>query len=419
MRELNVYKNGRVYNNVMGEYVENVEKEMYLPSLLSLGIETLRQYFKKETIIPLFRILILRPDESIEDEISEYVTGGSIDINKQSGQTRNSSLSIFNFDGHWKYGARNTLYEGMKIRIDSGVVINNVLYWSSQGIFLIKEPTFNGDASSRKIELSLCDKWGLWDGGVFGNTELKTIIPAGVPINQVFNTIVHEDNNINPNTMWDTKDILFDMSCSGHDTYYTIRQDAGKQKSELMLDMSKTIAADISYDTNGYMHLRSNMLDFKNSNYSPIWRFEEGDIDCTLPSLKYNKSKYYNKITTKGAILNGYQFTATIENTNKKSIYNIYDTPVTPKVNSNSKLFSDQLCLEQCMYEMVQQSRGLMSASMSCAFLPFLDIDKMVYLHFPSIGLENQEFVIDGISFNLGTDCKMSLKLTSNNEVVF
>ena len=71
------------------------------------------------------------------------------------------------------------------------------------------------------------------------------------------------------------------------------------------------------------------------------------------------------------------------------------------------------------MYEMVQQSRGLMSASMSCAFLPFLDIDKMVYLHFPSIGLENQEFVIDGISFNLGTDCKMSLKLTSNNEVVF
>ena len=162
---MNVYKNGRVYNNVMGEYVENIESEMYLPSLLSLGIETLRQYFKKETIIPLFRVLVLRPDESVDDDISEYVTGGSIDINKQSGQTRSSSLSIFNFDGHWKYGARKNLYEGMKIRIDSGVVIDNILYWTSQGIFLVKEPTFNGDASSRKIELSLCDKWGLWGGG--------------------------------------------------------------------------------------------------------------------------------------------------------------------------------------------------------------------------------------------------------------
>lgn len=403
----------------MGEYVENIKKETYLPSLLSLGLENLKKYFKGATIQPVFRILVLRPDESVEDEISEYVIGGSIDINKQSGQTRNSSLSIFNFDDRLKYGARKTIYEGMKIRIDSGVVIDNILYWSSQGIFLVKEPTFNGDISSRKIELSLCDKWGLWDGSVFGNTELKTIIPAGVPINQVFNTIVHEDNNVNPNTMWDTKDILFDTSCSGHDTYYTIRQDAGKQKSELLLDMGKTIAADISYDTNGYMRLKSSVLDFKNANYPPIWRFEEGDIDCTLPSLKYNKSKYYNKIITKGAILNGYQFTATIENTNKKSIYNIYDTPVAPKVISNSKLFSDQLCLEQCMYEMVQQSRGLMSASMSCTFLPFLDIDKMIYLHFPSLGLDNQEFIIDGISFNLGTDCKMNLKMTSNNEVIF
>lgn len=416
---MNLYKNGRVYNNVLGECVETVKKEVYLPSLLSLGIGKLKQYFKQETIVPLFRILVLRPDESVEEDISEYVTTGSIDINKQSGQTRSSSLSIFNFDGHWKYGSRQNMYEGKKIRIDSGVVIDNILYWTSQGIFIVKEPTFNGDASSRKIELTLCDKWGLWDGSVFGNTELKTIIPADIPIKQVFDTIVHEDNNINPNTMWDTKEILFDMSCSGHNTYYTIRQDAGKQKSELLLDMSKTISADVSYSTDGHMRIKSNILDFKNSNYSPIWRFEEGDIDCMLPSLKYNKNKYYNKIITKGAILNGYQFTATIENTNKKSVYNIYDTPVTPKVNHNSKLFSDQLCLEQCMYEMVQQSRGLVSASLQCTFLPFLDIDKMVYLHFPSIGLDNREFVIDGISFGLGTDCKMNLKLTSNNEVVF
>ena len=329
------------------------------------------------------------------------------------------SLTLLNNKGFWKYGARGTLYEGMKIRYDCGIVIENSLYWVQQGVFLIKEPNFRSDNSSHRIQISLCDKWGLWDGSVFGNTELKTIIPAQVPVNQVFDTIVHEDNGVDVNRMWDDKEILFDMNCSGHNTYYTIRQDAGQQKSQLLLDMAKTISADVSYNSRGHMRVSSNVLDFMNSNYSPIWRFEEGDLDCAMPELKYNRAKYHNKIVTKGAILNGYQFSAIIENKNKKSIYNVYDTPVNPKVNNNSKLFSDQLCMEQCMYDMVQQSRGLMSVTINCAFLPFLDIDRMIYLNFPSLGINNEDFVIDGISYTIKTDCKMNLKMTSNTEVVF
>lgn len=416
---MNICKNGYVYNNLLGEYVERVKKEVILPSFLNLELNTLKSYFKGETIVPVFRIFVLRNDETVNYEISEYVTDASFESSKQNGQVKSMSITLSNYDNHWKYGAKKNIKEGMKLRLDCGAVIDNILYWVTQGTFLVKEPNFSGDISSNKVSLSLCDKWGLWDGNVYGNTELKTIIPTQVPINQVFDTIVHENNGVDNNSMWDTKEILFDMGCSGYNTFYTIKQDAGQKKSELLLDMAKTIAADTFYDSKGHMRIRSNMLDFKNANYAPIWRFEEGDMDCSMPTLKYNKSKYFNKITTKGAIVNGYQFTATIENKNKHSLYNVYDNPVTPKTNKNTKLFSDQLCLEQCMYEMVQQSRGMMSVSLNCAYLPFLEIDRVVYLNFPSLGIYNEEFVIDSISYGLKTDCRMSLSLTSNNEVIF
>lgn len=419
MIDVNIYKNGYVYNNVYDEYLHSVSREILLPSFMELGMDFLINYFKGMTIIPVFRFFLLNDDESIKTEISEYISNASVNINKQVGQVRTINLSIANYNNFWAYGARKPLWDGAKIRYDAGFVADDTIYWSQQGIYLVKEPNFTGGVNAKNIQLTLCDKWGLWDSSVYGNTHLKTIIPNQVPINQVFNTIVHETDGVNENRIWDTKEVLFDMNCANYDTFYTIKQDAGQNKAQLLTDTGKTISADIYYDRTGHMRVKSNILDFKNSNFAPIWRFTQGDRDCDFPNLKYNKSNYCNKITTKGAIVNGYQFTATIENRNKRSLYNVYDSPATPKVINNTKLFSDQLCMEQCMYEMVQQSRGLMSVTMNCSYLPFLDFDKMVYVDFPDIGIENTQFVIDGISYNTHKDCKMSLKLTSNNEVVF
>ena len=71
------------------------------------------------------------------------------------------------------------------------------------------------------------------------------------------------------------------------------------------------------------------------------------------------------------------------------------------------------------MYEMVSQSRGMMGVSFQSTFLPFLDVNMAVYLKFSSVNLERDIYIIDSISYNIDTDCKMSLSLTSNTEVIF
>ena len=414
---MNIYDSGYVYENISNQYITDVKHEVYLPSLLNLGLDILVSYFKHSTIIPVFRIFILDDNENVSCEISKDVTKANMNISCQNGLRRNMSITLCNVDNYWQYGARNTLWHGMKFRFDTGIVIKDTLYWQQQGVFLLKDPLFNGNGSNKTSNLTLVDKWGIWDGSVYGNTEFKTIIPAGVKMKECFDSIVHEDNGLGQ--MWDMKDICFNTEYANVDTAYTIKQDAGTAKSEYILKMAKTISSDVYYNTHGNMNIKSNTMDFMNNNFPVVWSFEEGDMDCSTPTLKYNRSKYYNKIITRGAILNGYQFSATVENTNRKSLYNTFDCPLTTKLNNNSKLFSDTLCLEQSMYEMVSQSRGMMGVSFQSTFLPFLDVNMAVYLKFSSVNLERDIYIIDSISYNIDTDCKMSLSLTSNTEVIF
>lgn len=413
---MNIYSDGYIVNNIYNDYISSVDREVYLQSLLSLDINVLMRYFKGTSVIPVFRIFVLNDDESVHYEISQDVVNMSLSISYQSGQRRTANITLANETGHWVFGVRNTLWHGMKFRLDCGAVIDNVLYWQQQGVFLLQEPSFSIDSSNKAVSLTLCDKWGLWDGTVYGNTQFKTIIPVGVPMRQAFDVIVHEDDNTGK--MWDIKPIHFNADYWNTDTYYTIKQDAGQTKAENLQKMATTISSDLYYDTHGHMNVESNVMEFVNDNFPVVWRFSEGDKDCSAPSLKYTRNKYYNKITTKGNIVNGYQFSASVENRNPKSIYNVIDTPITPKVNSNTHLYADSLCLMQSMYEMVEQSRGMMSVSMTTGYLPFLDVNQAVDLHFPHIGVEGI-YIIDSISYNIGTVCTMSLSLTSSAEVIF
>lgn len=412
---MNIYLNGYIYETTYNEYIRQSSKEVYLSSFLNLGLDFLQYHFKKHTIVPVFRVFILNADETVYSEISQDVVNANLSISYQSGQRRTMNCTLKNSNNYWQYGPNKPLWIDTKFRLDTGVLIDDVIYWQQQGVFMLQNVSPSVDSSNRTVTLTLCDKWGIWDGTVFGNTQFKTIIPTQVPMHQVISDVVHEDNGLGE--MWDVKPVVFNSQYSDTLTYYTIKQDAGNPKSQYLLDMATTISSDMYYDTHGRLNVESNTLDFINNNYPVIWTFNEGDMDCSAPSLSYNRSEYYNYICTKGAIVNGYQFSGTAVNRNRKSLYNTYDCPITPKTNNNSKLYSDNLCLEQSMYEMVKQSRGLRSLSLTSSYIPFLDVNSAVRVNFPSLNIDDEIYIIDSISYNIATDCKMSLNLTSNYEI--
>lgn len=415
---MNIIDSGYVYENTQNEYILKAEREVYLSSLLQLDYEVLYRYFKGSTVIPVFRIFVLTDSEYIDYEISKDVISASMQITYQTGQRRTLNITLANDNNKYRYGARQNLYEGLKFRLDFGVVIDSVVYWQQEGVFVLQTPSPTSDKSNKTISLTLADKWSLWDGTVYGKTRFKTIIPTQVPMREAFNTIIHGDNGLGQ--MWDSKPIRFNSAYWNTLTFYTIKQDAGQTISEPLLNMGTTISSDCYYDTYGNLNVESNVWDFINDNVPIVWRFDNESADCSEPQITFKGVKeYYNEIKTKGAIVNGYQFVGTAVNKNRKSPYNIYDYPLITKINDNSKLYSDNLCDEQSRYEMVQQSRGLRNITINCVPLPFLDVNQGVLLNFPDLGINNEIYIIDNISYNIGSNSQMSLSLTSSADVVF
>ncbi len=86
--------------------------------------------------------------------------------------------------------------------------------------------------------------------------------------------------------------------------------------SEIFTSMGETISSDVYYNEFGNMVVSSNVNEFISSNFPVVYRFEENDKDIVSANVVYNTSQVRNKVVVKGAIANGYQFSAIAENKN-------------------------------------------------------------------------------------------------------
>lgn len=415
---MNVYKNGYIIDNVNNINIASISKQIYLNSFNKLGIQKLLQIFKADIVIPVFRLYLLHENEQIRFDASEDLISADLSIQCQSGQRRTANITLANINKKWTpKPISGLIWTGSKFRLDSGIVIGDTLYWKSQGVFLVKDPELSRDNSNQTISLSLCDKFGLFDGSVYGKTSLKTIVPVGIPMYQAFNRLLYSDKG-NGST-FDIKPILFNTKHMNTLTYYTIKQEAGNNLGDIFKDMGNTISSDVYYNEFGNLEVKSSINEFVSANFPIVYRFEEGDNDILSANIVYNSSKIRNKIVVKGAIVNGYQFSAVVENRNLKSDYCIQYNGELSEVINDSKLYSDELCTERGMYDLVNHTRGSKTLNLSTTYLPIFDVNQSVLINYPSLNIENENYIIDSISMSISSDARCSLILTNTNEVIF
>ena len=414
---MNIYKNGYVVDTVQNIHVTAITEQVYLNSFHKIGADTLTRVLKGDIVIPVFRLYLLHDNEQIRMDASEDLISGSLSVQYQTGQRRTMNVTLVNSNNKWTpKPVSGLIWVGSKFRFDTGLVIGNVIYWKQQGIFLLKDASMARDNSNQTISLSLCDKFGMLDGGVYGKTSLKTIIPVGVPISQAFTSLLQSDRgNGDP---YDFKSIMFNSQYISTPVYYTVKQDVGNTIGDILIEMGKTISSDVFYDEYGSLNIQSNINEFISSNFPIIYRFNEGDRDVVSANITYNTSQVRNKVIVKGAVTNGYQFSATAENRNLKSDYCIQYNGIIPEIVNDSKLYSDQLCMERAMYDLVNYTRGTKTLNISGTYLPLLDVNQSVMVYFPSLGLYNENYVIDSVSLNIG-DGATSVTMTNINEVIF
>lgn len=415
---MNIYKNGYIVDSVENINITSITKQVYLNSFNKIEFEKLIKVLKGDVVMPIFRLYLLYENEQIRLDMSEDLISGNLSIQYQSGQHRSMNVTLVNADGKWNPKPINGLiWRGSKFRFDTGIVIGDALYWKQQGVFLLKDPHATSNNSNQTISLSLCDKFGLLDGTVYGKTSLKTIIPVGVPMYESFKMLLTSDRG--NGVPYDFKPILFNSKYRNILTYYTIKQDASNNIGDLFIELGNTISSDVYYNEYGNMVVASNVNEFISANFPVVYRFNENDKDILSADISYNTSKIRNKVIVKGAIVNGYQFSAIAENRNLKSDYCIQYNGEIPETIADSKLYSNELCADRSSYELLGYTRGNKTLNISCTYNPIFDVNQSIMVYYPSLKIYNENYVVNSVTMNIDNGATTSLTLTNINEVIF
>lgn len=218
------------------------------------------------------------------------------------------------------------------------------------------------------------------------------------------------------NETFDFKPIIFPFACINEVTPYTITTDENCTVGDIIIKLADMISCDVSYNTTGNLTLIQGAVTNDDlENKTILWSFDENEY--TKPKYDIKFSELVNQIIVAGSIENGKQYKAMLVNTNPKSQMNIYMTSPAPLYIEDSNLVGDNNCNTRAKYEMIKQGRLSIQMKFDSIYIPHLECNYLVTIPDSHAAIKNEKFVVNSI--NISSDMKMSLSVSSLNEVCF
>ena len=351
------------------------------------------------------RVFLLNNDETIRSDISEFLIGGKISINQNSGIRKSGNISLYNYNNMFTPNVVNgILWEGHKIRIDTGIYFNKNVYWFQNGIFVLHDPSENHEDHS--VSCSIYDKFAMLDGTVSGKRDSEFKIPVGTPIKTAIMLCLNPDNNTD--LAYDSKTVIFPSKYIDQTTPYTITKDPNCTMGEIIVELAKMISCDAFYNESGNLVIYPDS-DNVEIETSPIqWVYKKEDSLTGKPSMDYSFANIAKRVTVFGAIENGYQYKGVFENTNpitKDYTRNLYFV-------SDDNIIGDQLCLDRAKYEYKKNCRLNIQLKFQSVYIPHLLPNDVVLWSSEDLNFNNDKFIINSIEFDLVNEGMSNLSLT-------
>lgn len=340
------------------------------------------------------RVFLLNNDETIYSDISEFLISGNINMTQASGTRSSGSMSIFNENKMFAPDVVNgILWEGTKLRIDTGIYFYGHIYWQKLGVFVVHDPIENENDNS--VSFSIYDKFALLDGTVSGKRDSEFKISVGTLVKDAIRLCLNPDGN--NDSAYDTKTVIFPIKYLQQKTPYTITKDPNCTMGEIITELAKMISCDAYYNELGNLVIHSDSDDI-NYDTAPIqWVYRDEDSLTGKPTVSYSFSNVAKKVTVFGAIENGYQYKGTFENTNPltrhytKNLYHITD----------GNIIGDTLCLDRAKYEYRKNCRLNIQLKFESIYIPHLFPDSMVLWSNEELKYKNDKFIVNSIDIDL------------------
>lgn len=409
-----------IKNKILYTYDENniavplytIDDEMFLTADKIEGlfsINDLKKAVRARLSKRVVKVYKLNSDETINSDISEYVSSLSLNFKYQQGITRTGNISLMNYNNEFSLSpVKNTLWKNTKLRIDVGIVHKGNTFWKRCGIFVCG--TFSIDEKTKQISFPLYDKFAMLDGTASGKVDSELQVPNGTPIRKAVQLCLGDDKG--NGQAYDDKPIIFPSKYESYTTPYQITKTPETSIGDLILELADIVSCDASYNDVGNLVFEEGS-DTTFYAYKPTLWFLEADDILEHPTQEVDFSKVINRVVVVGSIENGYQHKATLENTNLQSQNNIYMTDINPLYIEDTNLISDKTCMDRAKYEMKKQGILTKNIKIKTTFIPHLLPNTMIVYN-------NERHIISSIDMDLSDNqCVMSISMSNLKEVIF
>ncbi len=384
----------------------------------SIDFEMLQKIISEKKTKPRFRIFVLNPDESVSYEIPQediVLNTGSYSENYQQGQRRNLNITLVNIDGKYTPNI-NGIWANNKYRFDIGLEYNETIYWFPRGIYIIGNPDLTKGISEREVTLELRDKFARLEGKM-GTTEGTYEIPVGTEIKKAIKDILLLDAG--DGYPLDLKPIIYDEVFEGRVTPYTLTKEGGTSLSEMILDLAIMLNAECFYNTDGNLCF-INVDDTTNDVNKPLlWSYNSSNNMCSLINPKWDFENVVNEVHIVGANINDEIYSAMSKNTNPYSPLTIERIGRRIERIEDQNIYSDRLAKERADYELRKFSILRTTITLDSCFIPLLLVNNLIEIEDEFFNWKREKFLIQDISFGLGTESNMTISCTNIDNLPF
>lgn len=240
---------------------------------------------------------LLSDGETVVGEITQDLSlssAGQITINYEQIVRRSCSLTLINVDNKYHPNKNSPFWINRKFKLWLGLVVNDNIYWWSQGVFY----TLSATSTNNELNIEAVDKGAALDGTLKLNmTEYDYEINRGDTVCNAVRSIL----SLNMNDVDLPKEIIYSNGKPIDSAtpivgieYYTqtlqnqIHVDANNYISEILLNLANSYAADCYYDTDGHL-VFSRYIESSGYQFAPkIWDFD--NLSSFFEDVNYNYS---------------------------------------------------------------------------------------------------------------------------------
>lgn len=202
---------------------------------------------------------------------------------------------------------------------------------------------------------------------------------------------------------------------------YTSVQEAGKTWADIILEYAKMLMASVYYDADGRLTVTPLSLSIDNTadtDKSILWNFTVEEQELLGLELTSNFTELYNDITVLGAVVDGKQAKARVQNRSPYSETSIEHIGIKSKpiIEDEAYMTSEQ-CRELALYYAKTDTILSKSGTLTSTPLFHLDVDKMVTVSTHRNRMSKEKYLVTGFSLPLSGTEPISLSVVQMKEL--